>query len=305
MRLGAHESTAGGLHRAFERAAADGADALQLFVKSGRMWRARPLEPGEAEAFRAAHAAAGIPAFAHGSYLLNLAAEPGTEVREKSIAGLADELARCELLGLPGLVVHPGANADAARGIALAGEAIARALEAVPGQAAVWIENTAGQGSSLGWELDHLARILDAAGGGSRLGICFDTCHAFAAGHDLTTPAGYRQTFRRLEESLGGLARVKAFHLNDCKKPLGCRVDRHEDVGDGAMGLAPFRLLLEDDRFAAVPGVLETPVPERYAELLARLRGLVPSETGPKPARRSGDRRSPSARPRTPGAGSR
>jgi deoxyribonuclease-4 len=275
MLLGAHESIAGGLHRAFERAAADGAGALQLFVKNGRTWKARPIEPAEARAFRSAGAAAGVPAFAHASYLLNLAAEPGTEVRARSLDGLADELARCEQLGLPGLVVHPGANADATRGIALAGEAIAQALARVPGQAGIWLENTAGQGASLGWEPDQLGRLLDAAGGGERLGVCFDTCHAFAAGFDLTTPTGYRRTLRRLGDAVGGLAAVKAFHLNDCKKPLGCRVDRHEDVGDGAMGLAPFRFLVEDGRFERVPGVLETPVPERYSALLGRLRALV------------------------------
>ena len=274
MLLGAHESTAGGLHRVFERAAADRAEAVQLFVKSGRMWKARPLAPDEARAFRGAHAAAGVPAFAHASYLLNLAAEPSSEIRGKSIDGLADELSRCEALGLPGLVVHPGANADPDRGIALAGEAIAAALARVPGKVAVWIENTAGQGASIGRDPEQLGRLLDAAGG-ERLGVCFATCHAHASGLELVDEDAYRRTIRRLGEAIGGLSAVKAFHLNDCKKPLGCRVDRHEDVGDGTMGLAPFRHLLADDRFARVPGVLETPVPERYAELLDRLRALV------------------------------
>ncbi len=289
MLLGAHESIAGGLHRAFERAAADGAAAVQIFVKNGRTWKARPIEPDEARAFRAAHAAAGIPAFAHATYLLNLAAEPASEIRQKSIDGLVDELSRCELLGLPGLVVHPGANPEVERGIALIGAAIREALARVPGQVAVWLENTAGQGSSLGWEPDQLGRILEAAGGESRLGVCFDTCHAFAAGHDLTTETGFRSTIRKLGEAIGGLATVKAFHLNDCKKPLGCRVDRHEDPGDGTMGLAPFRFLQEDGRFERVPGVLETPVPERYAELLGRLRALAPvaARSGPGPSRTS------------------
>lgn len=272
MILGAHESIAGGLHKAFDRAREHGAEAVQVFVKNARGWKAKPLDPADIRAFREA---AGMPAMAHASYLINLAAPEGSELRTKSLDALEDELSRCEALGIPGLVLHPGAHADAAEGVALVAAALDECFDRVPGKAQVWLENTAGQGTSLAWRFEELGAILRAAGRKDRLGVCFDTCHAFAAGYDLTTDEGYDATFAALGEAIGGLDRVRGFHLNDCKKPLGCRVDRHEEIGDGVMGLSPFRRLLLDERFARVPGVLETPEPDRYPDNLRKLRTLA------------------------------
>ena len=275
MILGAHESIAGGLHKAFERAREHGAEAVQVFVKNARGWKARPLDPADVRAFRAEAGRTGMPAMAHASYLINLAAPEGSDIRAKSLEAFADELARCEALGIPGLVVHPGSCADHDEGIALVAAAIDAALAQVPGQVQVWLENTAGQGTALAASLDELGRIFRACSTPARLGICFDTCHAYAAGYDLVAPDGYAATFAALEEAIGGLDKVRGFHLNDCKKPLGCRVDRHEEIGDGSMGLEPFRRLLRDERFASATGVLETPEPARYPENLQKLRSLV------------------------------
>ncbi|WP_373049025.1 deoxyribonuclease IV [Vulgatibacter sp.] len=275
MILGAHESIAGGPSKAFGRAREHGAEALQIFVKNARGWKAKPLDPSEVAAFRAEARSTGLPVMAHASYLINLAAPAGSELREKSLDAFVDELDRCEALGIPGLVIHPGSCADHDEGIELIAEAIDAALARVPGQVQVWLENTAGQGTAIAADFRELGRIFAASGTKERLGVCFDTCHAFAAGYDLTNEAGYASTFASLEEAIGGLQRVRGFHLNDCKKPLGCRVDRHEEIGDGAMGLLPFRLLLGDERFTGAIGVLETPEPERYPENLRKLRALV------------------------------
>ncbi len=275
MILGAHESIAGGVHKAFERGREHGAEAVQVFVKNARGWKAKPLDPLDIRAFRDEAARTGMPSMAHASYLINLAAAPGSDIRAKSLEAFVDELTRCEALGIPGLVIHPGSCADHDEGIALIAEAIDFALAQVPGAVQVWLENTAGQGTAIAASFDELGRIFRASATPQRLGVCFDTCHAFAAGYDLTTPDGYAATFAQLEEAVGGLDKVRAFHLNDCKKPLGCRVDRHEEIGEGSMGLAPFRMLLQDQRFATATGVLETPEPERYPENLRKLRALA------------------------------
>jgi deoxyribonuclease-4 len=273
MLLGAHEGISGGVSTAFARAEEDGADCLQIFTRNARGWTAKPLEDEEIERFRAEARRTGLPVAAHSSYLINAAA-PDPEIRRKSWAGLADELARCETLGIPFLVFHPGSHPDEAEGIPLVAEAMARAIEAVPGKAMLLTETTAGQGASLGHTFEQLAAIREAIPKAQRrrAALCVDTCHLFAAGFDLTTEAGYAETFARLDRTLG-LELVRAFHLNDSKKPLGCRVDRHEHIGDGAMGLAPFRRLVNDARFARVPGFLETEL--RYRENLAVLRSLV------------------------------
>lgn len=269
MRIGAHESIAGGLHHAFERAAADGAEALQIFTRSSRQWAAKALSDSDVAVFRAAHAASGLPVIVHDSYLINLGSEPG-EIREKSLAAFHDELARCEQLGLPWLVAHPGAHADEARGLALIAEGISEALRATR-TAGVLLEITAGQGSSLGYRFEHLATLLGKLGT-ERVGVCLDTCHLVAAGYDLTTPGGYEQTMEACER-LVGLRHVKAIHLNDAKKGVGSRVDRHEHIGDGALGVATFARLLADPRFGDIPAVLETPE-GRWAAEIALLKGL-------------------------------
>jgi deoxyribonuclease-4 len=273
MVLGAHEGIAGGCATAFRRAEADGADCVQIFVRSPRAWAARALDQDEVTSFRAEARRTGMPTAAHSTYLANLAAA-GAALRRRSQGALADELARCEALGIPFLIFHPGSHEDEARGIAAVAGGMARTLEAVPGRSMLLVEITAGQGSSLGWRFEHVAAIRQAVPGRlrRRVGVCFDTCHAFAAGYDLSTPEGYAATFQALDRAVG-LDHVKAFHLNDCKKPLGCRVDRHEHIGQGRMGLEPFRLLVNDRRWKDTPGFLETEL--RFAENLALLRSLV------------------------------
>ncbi|HUB05585.1 MAG TPA: deoxyribonuclease IV [Myxococcales bacterium] len=255
--LGAHESVAGGLHRAFGRAADDGAEALQIFTKNARGWQAKPLGSTDVAEFREEAARRRLPTAAHASYLINLAAEdPG--LREKSIAGMADEVARCEALGVPLLVVHPGSHPDGTRGVQLVAEALAEVRRRQPSRVTrILLENTAGQGNCLGHDFAELAAMRRALRSPAWLGFCLDTCHLFAAGHDVTTGDGYRRTIDAFDEA-AGIAHVGAFHLNDCKGPLGCRLDRHEDIGKGRMGLAGFEALVNDPRFAGVPAVLET-----------------------------------------------
>ncbi|GAO01573.1 deoxyribonuclease IV [Anaeromyxobacter sp. PSR-1] len=273
MLLGAHEGIAGGVSTAFARAEADGADCLQIFTRNARGWAAKPLEPDEVKRFQGEARRTRKPVAAHSSYLINSAAAD-RDLRKKSWDALADELDRCERLGIAGLIFHPGSNEDAAEGLRLVAEGMQRALEKVPGKAKLLVETTAGQGSSLGWRFEEIAAIRQAIPGAARrrTGVCVDTCHLFAAGYDLTTEEGYHRTFDELDRVVG-LSNVRAFHLNDSKKPLGCRVDRHEHIGQGAMGLGPFRHLVNDPRFAEIPGFVETE--SRFKENIEVLRGLV------------------------------
>jgi deoxyribonuclease IV len=273
MLLGAHESIAGGVSTAFARAEADGADCVQVFTRNARGWAAHPLDEEEVRKFRSESRRTRKPAAAHSSYLINCASTDRA-IRKKSWAALADELGRCEQLGIPHLIFHPGSHPDAAVGMKLVSEAMERALDAVPGRARLLTETTAGQGSSLGWRFEQLAEIrarLPVAAR-RRTGVCVDTCHVFAAGYDLATEEGAGRTVEELDRVVG-LRNVRAFHLNDSKKPLGCRVDRHEHIGRGAMGLAPFRFLVNYARFAETPGFLETDL--RFKENIEVLRGLV------------------------------
>lgn len=283
-RLGAHMSIAGGIACSVERALEVDATALQVFVKSARQWEAPPLDPGDADRFRAAAAAAGLGAVtvAHASYLLN-PASPDRALRERSIRALGDELDRCARLGIPYLVMHPGSHVGEgeARGL----DRIARALDRVlagrrarGGDVTLLLENTAGQGSNLGHRFEHLARILDASQAPERLGVCIDTCHLLAAGYEFRDRPSYLATMRELDAAVG-LARVRAFHLNDSRHPLGSRRDRHEHIGRGEVGLEAFRLLLNDRRFRDRPMLLETPKGEDGAEdrvNLAVLRAMLP-----------------------------
>lgn len=273
MLLGAHEGIAGGVSTAFGRAEADGADCLQIFTRNARGWAAKPLDDDEVERFREEARRTRKPVAAHSSYLINSAASD-REIRKKSWDALAEELGRCERLGIPALIFHPGSHEDVAEGTKLAAEAMERALDRVPGKSRLLVETTAGQGTSLGWRFEQLAAIRDAIPRGPRrrTGVCVDTCHVFAAGYEITTEDGYDRTFAELDRTVG-LGNVKAFHLNDSKKPLGCRVDRHEHIGEGAMGLFPFRLLVNDARFAETPGFVE--MESRFKENIEVLRGLV------------------------------
>lgn len=260
-RLGAHLSIAGGLPRAVDRAVASRCQALQIFTKSAGQWRARELSREEIALFRRRVDETGIhPVVAHNSYLINLAAA-SPALRAQSIAALGEELDRAESLGLDGLVMHPGAytSGTEAEGLRLIGDAIASLLADRPrAKTMVLLEHTAGQGTNLGRRFEHLAAILDRVGGSPRVGVCLDTCHLLAAGYDLCSEEGYEDTFRQFARIVG-LDRIRVFHLNDSKKPCGSRVDRHEHIGKGWLGLEPFRRLLNDARFGGLPMLLETP----------------------------------------------
>jgi deoxyribonuclease-4 len=273
MLLGAHEGIAGGVSTAFARAEADGADCLQIFTRNARGWAAKPLEDDEVSRFKGEARRTRKPVAAHSSYLINCAS-PDREIRRKSWDALSDELARCELLGIPSLVFHPGNHPSEAEGLALVAEAMTRALTEVPGKARLLVETTAGQGTSLGWRFEQVAALRDAVPGAKRrrVGVCVDTCHVWAAGYDLASEDGYARTLEELDRVVG-LEHVRAFHLNDSKKGLGCRVDRHEHIGEGALGFEPFRRLVNDARFAEVPAFVETEA--RFKENIEALRGLV------------------------------
>ena len=280
MLLGAHESTSGGLHEAFARAQADGCEALQIFTKSSRQWASKEITDADSRLFREHSKQAGFSASVHASYLINLGCGPG-DLRAKSVAAFTDELVRCDRIGAPHLVVHPGSNMDTDRGLSLIAEALDRAFAAHRGKCLVLLETAAGQGSALGRTFEELRAIRDRCRSPDRVAVCLDTCHVFAAGYDLATDRAYDETFARFDRVLG-CEHIKAFHLNDSVKPLGCRVDRHEQPCKGEIGPLAFRRLVNDERFRDVPGFLEIP-PEGNKASLARLRKL---RTGRQASRR-------------------
>ena len=260
-RLGAHLSIAGGLPRAVDRAEASGCQALQIFTKSAGQWRARDLPPEEIALFKRRVRQTKIrPVVAHNSYLINLAAADPA-LRRRSIDSLRDELDRAEALGLDGLVMHPGSYTSGTEkgGLRLIADGLAEVLASRPdGRTRILLEHTAGQGTNLGHRFEHLAEIIDLLGGSPRLGVCLDTCHLLVAGYDICSEQGYQDTFRQFG-AIVGFSRLKAFHMNDSKKPCMSRVDRHEHIGKGCLGLAPFRRIVNDPRFAKLPMLLETP----------------------------------------------
>jgi len=279
---------------------ADGCESLQIFARPSAQWRAKPWLPEEVSAFRSEHAAVGWPAMSHASYLINVCATDPT-ILDKSRAALEEELLRAEELGLAYVVLHPGSHLGCgeAEGLAAVSRTISWLHARTTGlDVTLLLEITAGQGSCLGCRFEHMARILDSAPSGARLGICFDTCHAHAAAYDLTTDEGYDAVFAELDH-LVGLDALKAFHLNDSKTPLGSRVDRHQEIGDGYLGLLPFWRLVNDSRFRHVPGVVETPSgPDKltsFARNLARLKALrdAPRPDQPRPDQTPQDRRAP------------
>jgi deoxyribonuclease-4 len=235
------------------------------------MWRAKEIAPEDVRRFKAAEKAAGFPASVHAAYLINLGCPEGA-LREKSIEAFTDELMRCDLIGAPHLVVHPGSCADTARGLRAISEGLDRAFAAHKGKCQVLLETAAGQGSALGRTFEELREIRDRCKSPERVAVCLDTCHVFAAGYDISTDRGYDETFERFDHLLG-IELLKAFHLNDSMKPLGCRVDRHEQPGKGEIGPLAFRRLVNDKRFQSVPGYLELP-PEDNRAGLKRLKSL-------------------------------
>jgi len=260
MRLGAHESIADGLYKAFDRAQSVGCETVQVFVKSNRSWAVKPLAEEDVARFKAKAEETGIqPVVGHTSYLLNL----GTldeALWARSRDTLIVELERCEALDVPYLVLHPGSHVGAGEAIGLA--RVTQALEevhaATPGfRTQILLETTSGQGDSLGCRFEHLAWLIEQTPEGERLGVCLDTCHVFAAGYELRTPEGYAATLGAFDRSIG-LERLKALHLNDSQGDLGSHKDRHAHIGKGHIGLEGFRHVLNDPRLAGLPGLLET-----------------------------------------------
>jgi deoxyribonuclease-4 len=254
-------SVAGGLPLAVERAIAHRCEAFQIFAKNANQWRGRLLAPDEIRDFRAKVKTAALgPVVSHASYLINLATT-NPELRQQSIEAMADEIDRAESLGLLGVVLHPGCytDGDEAAGIDLIAEALFGLLRAHRGgRTMVILEHTAGQGTALGSTFEQLAAIIAKMRGHRRVGVCLDTCHLLASGYDIRSEQGYAGTFTRFGETVG-FERLKVFHLNDSKKPLGSRVDRHEHIGKGQLGLEPFRRIIKDRRFRGLPMLLETP----------------------------------------------
>ena len=280
LELGAHMSIAGGCDLALERAAAFEMSACQIFTKNASQWRAKPLDPAVVERFHARRASTGIEHLvAHDSYLINLAS-PDDALRERSRLAFADELDRCDLLGVPFLVTHPGAHMGTGvdAGIARVVEGINWIRDERPsGRTTILLETTAGQGTTLGCRFEELAAIIDAVEDQSSIGVCFDTCHVFAAGYELRDRAGYDGTMDAFSATIG-FDRLQVFHLNDSKKGLGSQVDRHTHIGEGELGATAFGFLLNDPRFAGRPGLLETPKGDDGEEdrrNLATLRALA------------------------------
>ena len=273
--FGAHVSAAGGVENAPANARAIGATAFALFTKNQRQWVSPALKAEQIEAFRRACEEGGYtPAqiLPHDSYLINLG-HPEREALEKSRAAFFDEMHRCEQLGLDRLNFHPGSHLGKIteeESLDRIAESINLALDRTQGVTAV-IENTAGQGSNLGFRFEHLAYLIDRVEDKSRVGVCIDTCHAFAAGYDLRTEEACERTFAELERVVG-FRYLKGMHLNDAMKPLESRVDRHSPLGEGTLGITCFRYIASDARFDGIPLILETPDEERWPEEIALLK---------------------------------
>lgn len=274
--LGSHMSTAGGMAKAIERGETIGCTAIQVFVKGNTRWQFPPLKDADVAAFHAGLERGNIKSvIAHAIYLVNLCSDKPEFVR-KSIDDLVDELTRCERLGIPGLVLHPGAHCGAGDECGLA--AIVTSLDEIFEKTAgfkvqILLETTAGQGSCLGWKFSELAYIINNARQPDRLGVCLDTCHVFAAGYDIATPEGYNQLWRDFDTVIGR-ERLKAIHLNDSKQPCGSRKDRHEHIGKGKIGLEAFRLIMNDASLLGVPMVLETEKDKEMTEDVENMRIL-------------------------------
>jgi deoxyribonuclease IV len=259
--FGAHMSAAGGCHNALIAAQEHGFDTVQLFTKNNNQWNAKDLTSDETKRFRTTLKAAQLKfPTAHDSYLINLAS-PDPTLYRRSLEAFIVEVQRAEALGLAYLVMHPGTPTDGDDEAGL--QRIVAALDEAHVRCAgckvkVLLETTAGQGKSLGWRFEHLAAILDRVHESKRLGVCLDTCHVLAAGYPLSPQPDYEKTMNEFDRLIG-LARLKVFHINDSKKPLGSRVDRHEHIGQGHLGLEPFRLLVNDPRFQKTPMIMETP----------------------------------------------
>ncbi len=283
-------SIKGGIHTAHERGMRIGCTTIQLFTKNNTQWAAKPLSEEDIKNYKRLEKKSRIrPVVAHSSYLINLCARDPL-VLKKSRRGFKDELDRCERLGIPYLVFHPGAHMERGEqeGIERVAESLNTLHESTQGYDVMSVlEVTAGQGTAIGFRFEHLKKIIDALEMKERVGVCIDTCHLFAAGYDITTEPGYERTFDEFEDIIG-LERLVVFHVNDSKRELGSRVDRHEHIGKGRIGTVAFRFLMNDPRFVKVPKILETPKSEDMHEdvmNLRKLRGLLPRRTRDKSLR--------------------
>jgi deoxyribonuclease-4 len=278
MFLGAHVSTSGGVDKAPANGARIGCEAIQVFTKNQRQWKAKSLSKPEIENYRGEIEKSPIQlAVSHDSYLINLAS-PEDNILKRSREAFDDEVERCEQLGVPYLIFHPGSHVGSGEKVGLKqiAENINDTLDKKPRyKTQLLLETTAGQGTNLGYRFEQLAEILEFIKEKDRVGICVDSCHIFAAGYEIRTADAYRSTLKQLEEVIG-LRKLRAFHLNDSKTPLGSRVDRHEHIGQGHIGIEAFRLIVNDERFQGLPMVIETPGEEedfvRNLKVLKKLR---------------------------------
>lgn len=285
--LGAHMSIAGGIDLAPLRGQQVGCRTIQLFTKSSNQWRARPLPSEEIDRFRANLQAAAIaPTIAHGAYLINLASTDPA-LHQRSMAACMEELERAEALDIPYLVIHPGAHMRAGEeaGLRQVANSLRELLKRTEGcRVRAVLETTAGQGTALGYRFEQIALLLHGISLPERTGVCLDTCHLFAAGYDIRTPDAYHAVLD-LFDRIVGISSLKVIHLNDSKGELGCRVDRHEHIGKGTIGLAAFRCLVTDPRLREIPMIIETPKKGDFIEAdqrnLSTLRNLTKSRRAP------------------------
>jgi deoxyribonuclease-4 len=280
LKLGAHMSIAGGFDKAVQRAHSVESDALQIFTKNQKQWKAKPILDDEVTLYRQQCVDCAIdPVVAHDSYLINLAS-PKDDMWEKSIEAFRIELERCEQMGIPFLVTHPGAHTGSGTeaGIARVITALDRIHTDLPGyKVRTLLETTAGQGTTLGATFEELAAIIGGVASSERLGVCYDTCHTFVAGYDIRTPETYAETMQQFDRTIG-LGMIETFHFNDALTEFGSKRDRHAHIGAGFIGVEGFRHIMNDRRFAGKPALLETEKGEDLAEdreALILLRSLV------------------------------
>ncbi|MFH1893467.1 MAG: deoxyribonuclease IV [Candidatus Zixiibacteriota bacterium] len=259
--IGAHMSTSGGAHKAIEIADAVDCTALQIFTKNNNQWRAKPLTDDDVEKFFNARKASPIRAYVgHVGYLINVAS-PKDEIYKKSVDSLTEEIERGDRLGLSDVVMHPGAHLKEGEEYAIKkiADSLNRIIDLTPDITTRFaLETTAGQGTNVGYKFEQIAAMIDLVENKARLSVCFDTCHTFAAGYELRTKKDWDATFKAFDDTIG-LDYLKVFHVNDSKREFGSRVDRHEQLGQGELGLEPFKFLMQDKRFVDVPKILETP----------------------------------------------
>lgn len=276
MLFGAHESIAGGMHLAVQRGRQATCDTIQVFNKSNNQWRAKPLSPEDIDAFFAAQEETGVTVSAsHTSYLINVAS-PKPELEEKSYAALRVEVERCNMLRIPNLVMHPGSHLGTGeeKGLQQIADNLNKLFDSFDdNRVTLLLEITAGQGSNLGYRFEHLAWLIEHIEDSDHIGVCLDTCHMLAAGFPLVKPSEYRATMRSFDEIVG-IDRVKVLHLNDSRRELGSKIDRHEHIGKGHIGLEGFANVVNDKRFQQVPMIIETPKGKDLAEDIENLRVL-------------------------------